>query len=394
MTQLSHSLAELHRELLRSRRAEETLQQLADAHDPLCTLEDALARIMDDVADADLEELAVSLPRAEDALDELPDYLHAVDVLNGMPAPLSATLRRSGWTVEATEAAIADRTLDEALRREHEVHRFDGTAHARHVSRLRNLYRDWLESNSAEIRGRVQARFLEHVQITNLPAAQLTEEQKVLKRSYGRGRRELEHEFGKTMRYKPIRDLVANETGEVIQDLKPVWLMSPLSVSDTLPLDVDHFDAVIFDEASQVTLEEAIPAIFRARQVIVVGDEMQLPPTDFFSAKRAEDEEELLVEEGEELVEYALDSDSLLNHAARTLPATMLGWHYRSRSESLISFSNWTFYDGRLLTVPEEQLPSAGNRGALVAQQAEDGAGAAAGLCQRAVSFHFMDKSC
>ena len=73
----------------------------------------------------------------------------------------------------------------------------------------------------------------------------------------------------------------------MIRDLKPVWLMSPLSVSDTLPLNADNFDVVIFDEASQVTLEEAVPAIFRARQAIVVGDEMQLPPTRFFVSGNA-----------------------------------------------------------------------------------------------------------
>ncbi len=115
---------------------------------------------------------------------------------------------------------------------------------------------------------------------------------------------------------------------------------------------------MIFDEASQITLEESIPSIFRASQAIIVGDEMQLPPTDFFSAKRNDEEEEVMVEEEGELVEYDLDSNSFLNHAAKNLSSTMLGWHYRSRSESLISFSNWTFYDGRLLTVPEESLPS------------------------------------
>jgi len=111
---------------------------------------------------------------------------------------------------------------------------------------------------------RVRQRFLEHVRISGLPHAQLTAEQREFKAVYNRGRRELEHEFGKVMRYRSIRDLVAGDSGTVIHDLKPVWLMSPLSVSDTLPLDTTHFDVVIFDEASQVTLEGAVPALFRA----------------------------------------------------------------------------------------------------------------------------------
>ena len=84
---------------------------------------------------------------------------------------------------------------------------------------------------------RCGAGFVEHVNLSTLSATQLSPEQKLFKKNYTAGRRELEHEFGKTMRYKSIRDLAAGETGQVVRDLKPIWLMSPLSVSDTLPLD-------------------------------------------------------------------------------------------------------------------------------------------------------------
>ncbi len=130
--------------------------------------------------------------------------------------------------------------------------------------------------------------------------------------------------------------MAAGDTGQVIQDLKPIWLMSPLSVSDTLPLDPDLFDVVIFDEASQIPLEEAIPAIYRSHQVIIVGDEMQLPPTTFFASSRGEDESVIVEEEGER-IEVDLDSDSFLTQSAQNLPSTLLAWHYRSRYESLIS---------------------------------------------------------
>jgi predicted DNA-binding WGR domain protein len=154
-------------------------------------------------------------------------------------------------------------------------------------------------------------------------------------------------------------------------------------------LDSGCFDVVIFDEASQITLEEAVPSLFRASQAIVVGDEMQLPPTTFFAAKPTDDDEDLVVEEDGELVSYELQSNSFLNHAARNLPPTMLGWHYRSRSESLISFSNWAFYEGRLLTVPEEQLPPTG-RPPLIAQSATDAELGADELVTRPISFHFL----
>ena len=111
---------------------------------------------------------------------------------------------------------------------------------------------------------------------------------------------------------------------------------------------------MIFDEASQIPLEEAIPAIYRSHQVIVVGDEMQLPPTTFFSSGRG-DEESVVVEDEGERIEFDLGSDSFLTQSATNLPSTLLAWHYRSRYESLISFSNSAFYSGNLFTIPDRQ---------------------------------------
>src|ERR1041384_4733528 len=203
------------------------------------------------------------------------------------------------------------------------------------MDQLENHYREWLGLNARCLRAAVRRKFLEHVNVSSLPSSQLEQEQKAFKKSYSAGRRDLEHEFGKTMRYKSIRDLAAGDTGQVIQDLKPIWLMSPLSVSDTLPLDPNLFDVVIFDEASQIPLEEAIPAAYRSQQAIVVGDEMQLPPTTFFASSRDEDDS-VVVEEAGERIEIDLDSDSFLNQSSRNLPSTLLGWHYRSRYEALI----------------------------------------------------------
>jgi superfamily I DNA and/or RNA helicase len=211
----------------------------------------------------------------------------------------------------------------------------------------------------------------------------------VFKKSYASGRRELEHEFGKTMRYKSIRDLAGGDSGEVIRDLKPIWLMSPLSGSDTLPLDHALFDVVIFDEASQIPIEEAIPAIYRSHQVIVVGDEMQLPPTTFFATSRGE-EESVIVEEDGERYEVDLDADSFLTQSAMNLPSTLLAWHYRSRSESLISFSNAAFYSGNLYTIPDRQRAIA-DRPELIVTANEQAGPNVDGLLARSVSFHFME---
>lgn len=128
---------------------------------------------------------------------------------------------------------------------------------------------------------------------------------------------------------------------------------------------------------------------FRASQTIVVGDQMQLPPTSFFATKQEDEEGISFAEETGEVVQYDLEADSFLNHAARNLPSRMLGWHYRSRSESLISFSNGAFYQGRLLTVPDENsvgrsLPE------LIVSSAEDGRKYAAELSRRPIGFHCL----
>jgi len=382
-------LAEIHRDMLRSKNAARTLRRIEQARQPLQRLDETLHPIADDYADLPWDQLQQRLQDVAAALDDLPDYLRSMEQMAGLPAELQSTLRRTPLTHSALEAAVADTALQETYRQNRNLQRFNGAARLRHVERIESLYDDWLNANADEIRRRLRERFLDHVRLANLPASQLDAEQKETRKRYNRGRREVEHEFGKSMRYKAIRELVSGDSGEVIKDLKPVWLMSPLSVSDTLPMDTQHFDVVIFDEASQVTLEEAVPSIFRAAQAIVVGDEMQLPPTDFFSAKRSGDDDDMLIDEQGELVRYDLTSNSFLNHAAKNLPSTMLGWHYRSRSESLISFSNWTFYDGRLLTVPDQRLLPAGC-GPIEAARAEDGQAGAAALRQRPVSFHFM----
>ena len=187
------------------------------------------------------------------------------------------------------------------------------------------------------------------------------------------------------MRFKSIRALASGETGDVLGDLKPIWLMSPLSVSDTLPLESDTFDMVIFDEASQITLEEAIPALFRAKQAIVVGDEQQLPPTRFFGSKADKEDLENIDEDEAAAASIALQADSFLAHAAGTLKATMLGWHYRSRYEHLIDFSNASFYQRRLLTIPDIQINT--KRGPIVV---EDPSAAVSSdiITTRPVSFH------
>jgi very-short-patch-repair endonuclease len=143
----------------------------------------------------------------------------------------------------------------------------------------------------------------------------------------------------------PLRRLL-DQAGDVLFALKPCWAMSPLMVSQVLPA-ASLFDVVIFDEASQIVPADAIPSVIRAHQVVVAGDDRQLPPTSFFRAAAADDDEE-----DEDLVSFGTGFESVLDALRPLLPTAPLNWHYRSRDERLVAFSNERIYGGALTTFP------------------------------------------
>ena len=151
----------------------------------------------------------------------------------------------------------------------------------------------------------------------------------------------------------PIRKLM-NEAAPAIQALKPVFMMSPLSIAHFLPPARLTFDLLVMDEASQIQPVDALGAIARCKQVVVVGDERQLPPTTFFSKITEGDDEE------DETARVS-DIESILGlFRARGLSERMLRWHYRSRHQSLIAVSNSQFYENKLTIVPSPYTSEAG----------------------------------
>ncbi len=151
----------------------------------------------------------------------------------------------------------------------------------------------------------------------------------------------LNKELGKKRRHIPVRELI-KQIPDVMTGLKPCMLMSPLSVAQYLDPE-SKFDVVIFDEASQIPVWDAIGALARGEQSIVVGDNKQMPPTSFFGKGDTEEVDEDVTEDLESILDECL---------AAQLPELVLNWHYRSRYESLIQFSNQKYYKGELLTFP------------------------------------------
>ena len=163
----------------------------------------------------------------------------------------------------------------------------------------------------------------------------------------------LGREIQKKAKHKPVRQLV-NEIPEVLTSLAPCLMMSPLSVAQYLPANQDLFDVVIFDEASQIPVWDAVGAIARGRQVIVAGDPKQMPPSNFFG-RQDDDADDDVDTEG--------DLESILDEMlGASIPERRLNLHYRSRRESLIAFSNNRYYDSSLITFPAPVHPDHGVR--------------------------------
>lgn len=165
----------------------------------------------------------------------------------------------------------------------------------------------------------------------------------------------LRGEIEKRRGHLPIRRLM-EQCGPAIQALKPVFMMSPLSVAQFLPAGAVSFDMLIVDEASQVQPVDAFGAIARAKQLVIVGDERQLPPTQFFAKALAGDDDG-----NDDDGPQAADVESILGLCrAQGLPERMLEWHYRSRHQSLIAVSNREFYRDQLKIVPSAFTSEAG----------------------------------
>jgi very-short-patch-repair endonuclease len=241
----------------------------------------------------------------------------------------------NGSLSNATLAPTFERSYFEAMRsvifaNHPELRRFDGEAHGRLVESFRKLDVE---------RMRLARDQIAHEHASRLPRS-------------GGGIGPLgvlNGEIAKKRNHLPIRRLL-ERAAPVIQQIKPIFLMSPLSVAQFLKPGSISFDLLVVDEASQIEPVDALGAVARCRQMVVVGDERQLPPTRFFAKLTGNDEER---DEDDEVTFQAKDAESILDLClAKGLPHRMLNWHYRSKHQSLIAVSNKQFYDNRLFIVP------------------------------------------
>jgi len=159
----------------------------------------------------------------------------------------------------------------------------------------------------------------------------------------------IERELNKKKRHVPARELI-RRSGQALRQLMPCWMMGPAAVAQFLPPGQIEFDLLVVDEASQVRPEDALGSLARAKQVVIVGDSKQMPPSDAFSIQIEPDEER------EDEAAPAEELESILDVFGNFLSAVSLRWHYRSQHHSLVLYSNEFFYDRDLLIPPSVQL--------------------------------------
>lgn len=253
--------------------------------------------------------------------------------LAGLLGPLETGSIPARSAVDCFERAYCSQVLRYLTGQRPELAQFDGDLHDSIVAEFRQLDRERL----ALARHQTLASHFERMPPSTGSIGPA-----------GIVRSEMERKRG----HRSVRRLL-KDAGSVVQSIKPVFMMSPLSVAQFLEPGAVEFDLLVIDEASQVQPVDALGAIARCKQAVVVGDSKQLPPTRFFTRLTSDSDEADEDEDEIPQTAEAKDMESILGLcAARGLPQAMLRWHYRSQHHSLIAVSNDQFYENRLFIVP------------------------------------------
>ncbi|QDN97730.1 DUF3320 domain-containing protein [Streptomyces sp. S1A1-8] len=325
---------------------------VAARDDDWCRQRDAFAAYFEPArADEMRRELARSLPEAEAVLSRLDHDPYGPEAwtscaealtrlrkyhLDGLPDQLARREVSAQDFPASMERAVLTAWIEHQLSTDARLRPMRAMERDQLVDRFRSADQDMVEAAHAEVIAACNAR---RPRRTSVGQAAVI-------------RREAE----KQRRHMPVRHLLG-QTREVVRLIKPCFMMSPLTVSQFLPPDF-KFDVVIFDEASQVLPQDAVNSVYRGNALIVAGDQKQLPPTSFFSAGGDSDDDDEWDEDGTDGFESILD----MCKASGVLRGLPLRWHYRSRHENLIAFSNHEFYDNKMVTFPGalEQGPDIG----------------------------------
>ena len=283
--------------------------------------------------------------------DSLDDAVRLTERLEELPLPLALALRETaalGMSWNEAEPALREAALTREIR--HRIQEDESLARI-DTQRVEAAFSELLDRMSEKC-ALVRQVVLHHWQRrwrSRLLAATGSR-----LNSLGAGLRQ--RLFVRGQKAMKLRQMIAagagQEGGDPLFDLCPVWMASPATVAQIFPRE-PLFDVVVFDEASQCRLEEALPVLLRGRRVVVAGDPKQLPPTRFFEQSLTESDD-VAAESAEEMfAQVQSEAEDLLSSALNlNVQEAFLDVHYRSRNEALIGFSNTAFYGGRLQPIP------------------------------------------
>ena len=238
---------------------------------------------------------------------------------------LSRTFQRSFYQ-KWLSLVVEDRTV---------LKEFNSVGHEQRIKEFRELDKKILQQNRSNLIGDLRGGLQAALRTPDIQKQML----------------DLRSQLNRQRGILPLRTLM-RKCFDVIKAIKPCFMMSPQTVAQLLDADLSKFDLILFDEASQLPTEDAIGAIIRGKQLVVVGDPKQLPPTNFFAVANGQVNFER-DEDGEPIFQ---ESESILEEVQSSgVPSSRLKWHYRSSNESLITFSNVSFYDSDLFTFPSNE---------------------------------------
>ena len=292
----------------------------------------AMAAVDDALLD-DIDALQAAATRWSAAIAELPAWsqyselaytLESAGLSDAVSLYYSSGMSTSD-ICQSFLAACYQQAAFDAIRKDPTLSLFNGIHFSLVIEKYKALTEEFQQLTRKELVARLSARIPANTRDPEL-SGELTLLRKRIS-SKGRG--------------ASIRAII-DQTPSLLPKLCPVMLMSPLSVAQYLDMDGPKFDIVVFDEASQMPTVDAVGAICRGKSIVIAGDPKQMSPTNFFTANVVDDDEN----------DYD-DMESILDDCISiSMPSRYLGWHYRSKHESLIAFSNQNYYNGRLVTFP------------------------------------------
>ena len=307
------------------------LEKLSKIHPKLEHFNHLTKFIWNETPSTQLESFQNEINHIKKLIPLINEHLVPVQGYFEMPQQVLAFLRNNQANLSTLNARVLYNNLLIETRFYPEFEQLSGDKLLKSIKQLIAERKKYYSSNVRDLMNRYAHQLKKLESLLATPAAKLKQKEKDHKKDLKSAKRKLIHEMNKVQQHAPLREFF-QETREYLMTLHPVWMMNPLSVSERLPAIQGLFDVVIFDESSQIPLEDSLPAIYRARQIVVVGDRQQMPPSKFFSANAS--------------------GNTILDQAELSLNKHMLKYHYRSQHPDLIRFSNAHFYNNQLIVPP------------------------------------------